>query len=144
MIDIMGTKDRTIDSYALIGMAVKYIYEYNTETFHELGHTWEEMVREFLPGKFRDAVRLSHPEISRPDLLLKNYLSNILHHAKQLTISQVRNTHGQSTQVILLLNGICSRYFIDQSPKMLRKKSLNHFTSRRQKYLFQAFFEVGQ
>ena len=71
MIDIMGTKDRTIDSYALIGMAVKYIYEYNTETFHELGHTWEEMVREFLPGKFRDAVRLSHPEISRPDLLLK-------------------------------------------------------------------------
>ena len=108
LIDIMGTKDRTIDSYALIGMAVKYIYENNTETFHELGHTWEEMVREFLPGKFRDAVRLSHPEISRPDLMLKNYLSNILNHAKQLTISQVRNTNGQSTSVIISVQYLLS------------------------------------
>ena len=85
----MGTKSRTIQSYALIGMAVKYIYEHNKRIFLELGHPWEEMVHEFLPGKFRDAVRLSHPDISRPDLLLKNFLVKLGRHATQLTMSQV-------------------------------------------------------
>ena len=55
---IMGTKDRTISSYALIGMAVKYIYDNNTAVFESLGHTWEEMMTDFLPGKFRDAQML--------------------------------------------------------------------------------------
>ena len=87
--EIMGTKPRTITSYALIGMAVKFIYDANKDIFLELGHPWEEMVDVFLPGRFRDAVRLCHPEISRPDLLLKNYLLSLRQHAQQLTMSQV-------------------------------------------------------
>ena len=88
--DIMGTKPRTITCYSLIGMAVKYIYDANEQTFLELGHPWEEMMEDFLPGRFRDAVRLTHPEISRPDLLLKNFLRDLGNFAKELTISQVR------------------------------------------------------
>ena len=86
--DTMGTKSRTASCYSLIGMAVKYIYDANEQTFLELGHPWEEMVEEFFPGRFRDAVRLTHPEISRPDLLLKNFLRDLISYASELTISQ--------------------------------------------------------
>ena len=85
----MGTKNRTITSYATIMIAVKYIYDKHEDIFLELGHPWEEMINDFLPGQFREAVRLSHPEISRPDLLLKNFLTNLQLHAEKLTISQV-------------------------------------------------------
>ena len=86
--ETMGTKSRTASCYSLIGMAVKYIYDANEQTFLELGHPWEEMIEEFLPGRFRDAVRLTHPEISRPDLLLKNFLRDLISYARGLTISQ--------------------------------------------------------
>ena len=86
--ETMGTKSRTASCYSLIGMAVKYIYDANQQTFLELGHPWEEMVEEFFPGRFRDAVRLTHPEISRPDLLLKNFLRDLISYASELTISQ--------------------------------------------------------
>ena len=86
---VMGTKDRTVEGYAIIGMAVKYIYDNNKEVFENLGHPWEEMMEEFLPGRFRDAVRMSHPEISRPDLVLKNYLKDISKILTKLTISEV-------------------------------------------------------
>ena len=86
--ETMGTKSRTASCYSLIGMAVKYIYDANEQTFLELGHPWEEMIEEFLPGRFRDAVRLTHPEISRPDLLLNNYLRDLISYARGLTISQ--------------------------------------------------------
>ena len=46
------------------------------------------MIEEFFPGRFRDAVRLTHPEISRPDLLLKNFLRDLISYARELTISQ--------------------------------------------------------
>ena len=85
----MGTKDRTITGYALIGMAVKYIYESNQWVFESLGRTWDEMMTVFLPGRFRDAVRLSHPEISRPDLVLKNYLADVAKLLAGLSISEV-------------------------------------------------------
>lgn len=87
--DIMGTKPRTITCYSLIGMAVKFIYDANEETFLELGHPWEEMLEDFLPGRFRESIRLTHPEISRPDLLLKNFLRDLASYAKDLTISEV-------------------------------------------------------
>ena len=85
----MGTKDRTVSGYALIGMAVKYIFENNKDVFESLGHSWDEMMNVFLPGQFRDAVRLSHPEISRPDLILKNYLRDIVRILSGLSISEV-------------------------------------------------------
>ena len=85
---IMGTKDRTISGYALIGMAVKYIYENNKWVFESLGRSWEEIMSDFMPGRFRDAVRLSHPEISRPDLILKNYLRDIARILSSLSISE--------------------------------------------------------
>ena len=94
MKEIMGTKSRTLKSYSLIGMAVKYIYNANEETFLELGHPWEEMLQEFLPGRFKEAVRLTHPDISRPDLLFKNFLLDLGKYARELTISQVgHNLH---------------------------------------------------
>ena len=86
--DTMGTKSRTASCYSLIGMAVKYIYDANEQTFLELGHPWEEMVEEFFPGRFRDAVGLTHPEISRPDWLLNNFLRDLMSYASELTISQ--------------------------------------------------------
>ena len=94
----MGTKDRTIGCYALIGMAVKYIYDHNKGVFDSLGRTWEEMMTCFLPGKFRDAVRMSHPEISRPDLILKNYLRDIARILSTLSISEA----SQSFLVVFL------------------------------------------
>ena len=87
--DIMGTKPRTITCYSLIGMAVKFIYDANERTFLELGHPWEEMLEDFLPGRFRESIRLTHPEISRPDLLLKNFLRDLASFATDLTISEV-------------------------------------------------------
>ena len=90
--DIMGTKDRTITCYALIGMAVKYIYDNNKLVFDSLGHSWEEMMTVFLPGKFRDAIRMSRPEISRPDLILKNYLRDVARILSSLSTSEVSFT----------------------------------------------------
>ena len=87
---VMGTKDRTVEGYAVIAMAVKYVYDTNIEVFHSLGHTWEEMLTEFLPGKFRDAVRSCHPEISRPDLVMKNYLRDVAKILAELSISEVK------------------------------------------------------
>ena len=85
----MGTKDRSVEGYALIGMAVKYIFSNNQAVFESLGHPWEELMTQFLPGQFRDAVRMSHPQISRPDLILKNYLRDIAKLLANLTISEV-------------------------------------------------------
>ena len=95
MKEIMGTKSRTLKSYALIGMAVKYIYAANEHIFLELGHPWEEMLHEFLPGRFKEAVRLTHPDISRPDLLFKNFLQDLGKYARELTISQVGPNLGK-------------------------------------------------
>ena len=47
------------------------------------------MEREFLPGIFRDFVRQCHPEISRPDLILKNYLRDVAKILGGLSISEV-------------------------------------------------------
>ena len=87
--EVLGKKNRTIECYALIATAVKYIYDRNKEVFESLGRTWEEMMTDFLPGKFRDAVRETHPEISRPDLVLKNYLRDLLRILSGLSISEV-------------------------------------------------------
>ena len=103
----MGTKSRTLKSYSLIGMAVKYIYNANEETFLELGHPWEEMLQEFLPGRFKEAVRLTHPDISRPDLMFKNFLQDLGKYAGELTISQV----GQS-QVMTFHSKFCVGTFV--------------------------------
>ena len=90
---IMGTKDRSVEGYALIGMAVKYIFSNNQAVFESLGHPWEELMTQFLPGQFRDAVRMSHPQISRPDLILKNYLRDIAKLLANLTISDFRGVY---------------------------------------------------
>ena len=87
--EIIGTKERTVKCYALIGVAVKYIYDNNKDAFESLGHPWEEMMTQYLPGSFRVAVRKSHPEISRPDLILKNYLRDICRILVSLSISEV-------------------------------------------------------
>ena len=70
-------------------VAVKYVYSHNRHTFEQLGHSWDEMEREFLPGIFRDFVRQCHPEISRPDLILKNYLRDVAKILGGLSISEV-------------------------------------------------------
>ena len=85
----MGTKDRTVSNYAIIGSAVKYIYDLHEELFKALGHPWEEMVYKFLPGSFKDGVRLSHPEISRPDLILKGYLRDVAKVLVSLSMTEV-------------------------------------------------------
>ena len=87
--EIMGKKDRTIGCYAIIANAVKYIYDNNKPVFESLGRTWEEMMTVFLPGRFRDAVRATHPEISRPDLVLKNFLKDLSRILAGLSISEV-------------------------------------------------------
>ena len=88
--DIISSKTRTIEVYSLIMVAVKYIYDHNRETFEELGHSWQEMEEVFLPGVFRDFVRQCHPEISRPDLVLKNYLRDVARILEGLSISEVK------------------------------------------------------
>ena len=55
----------------------KYIYDQNRAVFESLGRTWHEMMTEFLPGRFKDAIRTTYPEISRPDLVVKNFLRDI-------------------------------------------------------------------
>ena len=87
---IISSKTRTIEVYSLIMVAVKYIYDHNRETFEELGHSWQEMEEVFLPGVFRDFVRQCHPEISRPDLVLKNYLRDVARILEGLSISEVK------------------------------------------------------
>ena len=87
---IISSKTRTIDVYSLIMVAVKYIYDHNRVTFEELGHSWQEMEEVFLPGVFRDFVRQCHPEISRPDLILKNYLRDVARILGGLSISEVK------------------------------------------------------
>ena len=44
----MGTKDRSVEGYALIGMAVKYIFSNNQAVFESLGHPWEELMTFYL------------------------------------------------------------------------------------------------
>ena len=87
--EVIGTKDRTVEGYGIIMAAVKYIYDHNEEVFLSLDMPWDQMINEFLPGKFRDAIRASHPEISRPDLVLKNYLRDVAKILVGLTISEV-------------------------------------------------------
>ena len=87
--EVIGTKDRTVEGYGIIMTAVKYIYDHNEEVFLSLDMPWDQMINEFLPGKFRDAIRASHPEISRPDLVLKNYLRDVAKILVGLTISEV-------------------------------------------------------
>ena len=70
-------------------VAVKYVYNHNRDIFEQLGHSWDEMEREFLPGVFRDFVRQCHPEISRPDMILKNYLRDVAKILGGLSISEV-------------------------------------------------------
>ena len=42
--DIFGVKDRTARGYSVITAALRYIYDYNDETFLHLGHPWTEFV----------------------------------------------------------------------------------------------------
>ena len=84
----ISSKERTIGVYALIMMSVKYIYTNNKAIFERLGHPWEEMLEEFLPGVFKDFVRKCHPEISRPDLILKNFLRDVARILSGLSISE--------------------------------------------------------
>ena len=92
---IISSKERTIEVYALIMVAVKYVYSHNKDIFEQLGHSWDEMEREFLPGIFRDFVRQCHPEISRPDLILKNYLRDVAKILGGLSISEVTILNSQ-------------------------------------------------
>ena len=86
----ISSKERTVGVYALIMMSVKYIYTNNKAIFERLGHPWEEMLEEFLPGVFKDFVRKCHPEISRPDLILKNFLRDVARILAGLSISEVQ------------------------------------------------------
>ena len=94
---IVNSQGRTVEVYALIMVAVKYIYINNKSVFEQLGHTWEEMENEFLPGIFRDFVRQCHPDISRPDLVLKTYLRDVAKILGGLSISEVCFCQAQSS-----------------------------------------------
>ena len=86
----MGRKSRSLGCYSLIATAVKYIYDQNRAVFESLGRTVHEMLTEFLPGRFKDAIRTTYPEISRPDLVVKNFLRDIARILNGLSISEAR------------------------------------------------------
>ena len=96
--EILGRKSRSLGCYSLIATAVKYIYDQNQAVFESLGRTWQEMMTEFLPGRFKDAIRTTYPEISRPDLAVKNYLRDISRILAGLSISEA-SIHINKTQL---------------------------------------------
>ena len=58
---------RTLKSYALMLVSLKYVMNENEATCAELGFQWEDFVSEFLPGRFLDTIRETHLEVKHYD-----------------------------------------------------------------------------